>query len=534
MFHQLLRPVADSLWLSSLVASLPIIVVLVLLGIVRRPAWQAASAGLVVACVTAVAIWRTPTPVAFSSIAAGATFALWPVMWIVLNGLALYNVTVVSGRFDAFRQWMVEHLPNDRRVVVIVVGFCFGCLIEGVAGYGLPVAITSSLLISLGLPPIQALVVTLIFNTAPVAFGGLGVPVTTLGAVTQLPPATLGAMIGRQVPFIAMLLPVYVIATQEGVRALRGVWPVLAVSGLSFALSQFLASNYLGYELTDLASSMTAMVATIGFLKVWKLAPDERYALPAFSRSADQVRLPLAPWQGWVPWLLMVAVVTAWVHLKLSAVGEVKVAWPLLHDKVFITAYGRPYDAIWGFQPLATGTAITAASIVVAAAVGLSPRQYLHAVARAAVQIRNPVATTMLIVGLAYLMNYSGMTYTLGIAASAAGAIFPLLAAFLGWLAVLLSGSDTSGNALFGNLQVVAANRLGLDPVLMAATNSSGGVLGKIISPQNIATGAAMTGMQGREGDILARTFKHSLILTLLLGLLVMAQQYLFPGIIPR
>lgn len=533
MFHQLLHPVAGSLWLSSFVASLPIVAVLVLLGVVRRPAWQAASAGLVVAFVAAILVWRMPGTAAVSSIAAGATFALWPVMWIVFNGLVLYNVTVISGRFDAFREWMVEHLPNDRRVVLVVVGFCFGCLLEGVAGYGLPVAITSSLLIALGFPPVQALVVTLIFNTAPVAFGGLGVPVTTLGAVTQLPAETLGAMIGRQLPFIAILLPFYAIATQEGVRALRGVWPVLLVAGTSFGLGQFVASNYLGYELTDLVSSLTALIGTIGFLKIWKFAPDERYALPSLG---DAAREPshLATWQGWVPWLLMVAVVIVWVHLKVNVIGEWKIAWPLLHREIFITAYDRPYDAIWSFQPLSTGTAITAASILIAFAVGLSPRQYFGAVAKAAGQVRVPALTTVLIVALAYLMNYSGMTYTLGIAASTAGPLFPMLAAFLGWLAVFLSGSDTSGNALFGNLQVVAANRIGLDPVLMAATNSSGGVLGKMISPQNIATGAVMTGMQGHEGDILARTFKHSLILTFLLGLLVMAQQYLVPGIIPN
>lgn len=532
MFHQLLQPVADSLLLSCLVASLPIMIVLVLLGVVRWPAWQAALAGLLSAIVVAMMVWKTPASVAFGSITAGATFALWPVMWIVLNGLVLYNVIVESGRFDAFRTWMIENLPNDRRVVLVVVGFCFGCLLEGVAGYGLPVAITSSLLIALGFPPVQALVVTLIFNTAPVAFGGLGVPVTTLGAVTHLPAETLGAMIGRQLPFIAVLLPFYAIASQEGLRGLKGVWPVLLVAGCSFAVGQFVASNYLGYELTDLVSALSAMIATIGFLRVWKLPVDASYALPGFDGTTSESH-GMAPWKGWVPWLLMIAVVIAWVHLKLNTVGEMKIAWPMLHNEVFITAYNKPYEAIWGFQPLSTGTAILAASALVSAIVGLSPAQFGNAVVKSFRQVRMPALTTVLIVALAYLMNYSGLTYTLGIGASAAGPLFPILAAFLGWLAVFLSGSDTSGNALFGNLQVVAANRLGLDPVLMAATNSSGGVLGKMISPQNIATGAAMTGMQGQEGAILAKTFKHSLVLTLLLGLLVMAQQYWFPGIIP-
>ena len=535
MFHQLLQPVADSLWLSFVVAAIPIAVVLILLGVVRRPAWQASLAGLIVAFAVATWLWQMPVRLAVSSIAAGATFALWPVMWIVFNGLVLYNVTVTSGRFDAFRLWMVEHLPDDRRIVLVVVGFCFGCLLEGVAGYGLPVAVTSSLLIALGFPPVQALVVTLIFNTAPVAFGGLGVPVTTLAAVTQLPAETLGAMIGRQLPFIAVLLPFYAIATQEGMRALRGVWPVLLVAGTSFALGQFAASNYIGYELTDLVSSLTAMIATVGFLKIWKPAHDERYALShGVEVPATEGGGQIATWKGWVPWLIMVAVVIVWVHLKVNAIGEIKVRWPSLHNEIFITAYNKPYEAIWSFQPLGTGTAITAASVIVAAVVGLSPAQYLQAVVRSLAQIRLPALTTALIVSLAYLMNYSGLTYTLGIGAAGAGPLFPMLAAFLGWLAVFLSGSDTSGNALFGNLQVVAANHIGLSPVLMAATNSSGGVLGKMISPQNITTGTAIAGVRGCEGDILARTFKHSVALTFLLGLLVLAQQYLFPIMIPH
>lgn len=532
MFLQLLQPVADNLWLSFAVAAIPIGVVLILLGIVRRPAWQASLAGLAVAFAVATLFWQMPVRLALSSVAAGATFALSPVMWIVFNGLVLYNVTVTSGRFDAFRLWMIENLPNDRRIVLVVVGFCFGCLLEGVAGYGLPVAVTSSLLIALGFPPVQALVVTLIFNTAPVAFGGLGVPVTTLAAVTQLPAETLGAMIGRQLPFVAILLPFYAIASQEGIRALRGVWPVLLVAGVSFALGQFVASNYLGYELTDIFSSLTAMIATVGFLKMWKPAHDERYALS--HGEAPAAESPIATWKGWAPWLIMVVVVITWVHLKVNVVGEIKVRWPSLHNEILITAYNKPYEAIWSFQPLGTGTAITVASVIVAAVVGLSPTQYLQAVVRSAGQIRLPALTTALIISLAYLMNYSGMTYTLGIGAAAAGPLFPMLAAFLGWLAVFLSGSDTSGNALFGNLQVVAANHIGLNPVLMAATNSSGGVLGKMISPQNISTGAAIAGVRGHEGDILAKTFKHSVILTCLLGLLVLAQQYLLPGMIPR
>jgi lactate permease len=528
-------PVGENLSLSFAVAAIPIAVVLVFLGVIRRPAWQAAGAGLLAGLVIAMTVWQLPAAQAFSSIANGATFALIPVMWIVFNALVLYNITVSSGRFDAFRAWMMEHLPNDRRVVLVVIGFSFGCLLEGISGFGTPVAITSALLIALGFPALEAVVFTLIFNTAPVAFGALGTPVTTLGAVTQLSDVTLGAMIGRQLPFLAFLLPFYAIALYGGRRALKGVWPVLAVAGGSFGLAQFLTSNYLSYALTDVLASLGSLIVTVVFIKIWKMPVDPAYALNAPAQAvASHGGRDLAAWSGWTPWVLLAVVVILWTHLRINLIGQVPVQWPALHNEVFITTYDRPYAAVWNFQPLGTGTAILVTSILVAIMVRLKMGDFVRAFSTAFRQVRLPALTTMLIIGLAYLMNYSGMTYTLGVGVASAGFIFPFLSAFLGWLAVFLSGSDTSGNALFGNLQVVAARELNLDPVLMAATNSSGGVLGKMISPQNLTTGTSITGLTGREGEVLARTFKHSIILTVLLGLLVMAQQYLFPWMIPK
>ncbi|HKQ14272.1 MAG TPA: L-lactate permease [Steroidobacteraceae bacterium] len=531
MFHQLVTPVGGSLFWSCLVASIPILAVLVLLGVFRRPAWQASSAGLAAALVLAIFVWDLPADNAFSSVFAGATFALVPVMWIVFNALILYNVTVVSGRFQNFRDWMLEHLPNDRRVVLVVIGFCFGCLLEGIAGFGTPVAITSALLIALGFPALDALVFTLIFNTAPVAFGALGAPVTTLGAVTQLSDATLGAMIGRQLPFIALLLPFYAVGLYGGARAIKGVWPVLLIAGASFASGQFIASNYLGFALTDVISSAFSLIVTIAFLKLWRGKPDAQFALAA--QPVARTSHAPASASGWIPWIILAATVVLWIHLKVNLVGQMAVHWPRLHEAVFISIYDKPYAAIWTFQPLGTGTAILVATVLTAFVVRLEPRQVSVVLLTSLTQVRLPALTTTLIIGLAYLMNYSGMTYTLGVGAASAGALFPLLSAFLGWLAVSLSGSDTSGNALFGNLQVVAARQLDLNPVLMAATNSSGGVFGKMISPQNISTGTSTTELKGREGDVFARTFKHSLILTLLLGLLVLLQQYVFPWMIP-
>lgn len=531
VFNQIVTPVGESLGLSFLVAAIPTVVVLLLLGVARRPAWQAALAGLLSGLLIAVTVWQLPLGLALDSAAAGATFALWPVMWIVFNALVLYNIAVASGHFDAFRTWLIANLPNDRGVVLVVIGFSFGALLEGVAGFGTPVAITSALLIGLGFPALEALTFTLIFNTVPVAFGALGTPVTALGAVTQLSTQDLSAMIGRQLPVLAALLPFYVTGLYGGRRSLRRLWPMLAVAGGTFGLAQFVTSNFISYELTDVASSLTSMIVTILFLKVWRPAPDPEFALNLPAATTEPGKI--IPWHGLIPWLFLAAVVTAWTTFGVNLMGQERIEWPGLHNQIFITLYNQPYAAIWVFQPLATGTAVLMTAVFMAAFLGVGAAGFFKSAVATFIQLRTAILTVALVMGLAYLMNYSGMTYTLGVGVASAGVFFPLLSAFLGWIAVFLTGSDTSGNTLFGNLQVVAARQLDLSPVLMAATNSSGGVMGKMISPQNICTGTAVTGMQGREGQVLARTFVHSIILTLVLGLIVLAQQYLFPWMIP-
>jgi len=533
MFQQLLTPVGNSLPLSFLVAAIPIIVVLVMLGVLQRPAYQAALAGLITGLIVAVAVWQMPTGLALNATAAGVTFALWPIMWIVFAALILYNIAVLSGRFDAFRRWVLEHLPNDKRIVLIVIGYGFGSLLEGVSGFGAPVAITASLLIMLGFKSLDAVVYALIFNTAPVAFGSLGIPITTLAGVTSLPASTLGAMVGRQLPFFALLLPFYVMAMYGGMKSVRALFPVLLVAGGAFALGQFVASNHMSYELTDVVSAGSSLIATVLFLRVWQPAPNPEYALvkPVEDPNAPHAKVPT--WQGWLPWLIMIGVVMVWTHFAVATWFAQPIQWPGLHNQVFITLYEKPYAAVWNFQPFATGTAILVTAILTALATGVGVSNFLKAVSTAFKQILLPSVTVTAIVGLAYLANYSGMTYTLGLGVAASGALFPLLSAFLGWLAVFLSGSDASGNALFGNLQVVAANKLGFDPVLMAATNSSGGVFAKMISPQNIATGVAVSDLKGHESAIFRRTFIHSVIFTVLLGILVFCQQHFWTWMIP-
>src|ERR1700733_4891838 len=534
MFHQLLTPVGDSLTLSFLVAILPIATVLILLGIFRRPAWQAALAGLVAGLIIAVAVWGLPAQIAFAAASNGAVFALWPVMWIVINALFVYNIAVSSGRFDAFRAWIVKHLPNDRRVVLIVIAFCFGALLEGVAGFGTPVAITSSLLIMCGFPALEAIVFVLIFNTTPVAFGALGTPVTVLAQVTGLPAPALAAMIGRQLPIMAAILPFYVMALYGGWRSIRSLWPVLAVSGLSFGLAQFGASNYLDYTLTDVFAALASLAVTLLFLQVWRPAPDPEFAIHKSAETANPAFKDVPAWQGWIPWLVVTAVVIAWTYFKVAARGQHAVPWPGLDKAVSITLYkDKPYAAVWSFQPLATGTAILLAAVIVALFVRISVAEFIECAVRTIRQIWQAVMTVMFIVALAYVMNYSGLAYSIGLAVASTGHWFVLFSPFLGWIAVFLSGSDTSGNALFGNLQVVAARQLNLNPLLFAATNSSGGVLGKMISPQNIATGVSVTNLKGKDGTNPARTFIHSIVLTFVVVIIVIVQQYVVPGIIP-
>ncbi len=558
MFHQILAPVGGNLFLSFLVGIIPIAVVLVLLGIVRRPAWQAALAGLVVGLIIAIAVWQMPAGLAFDSTLNGMAFALVPVMWIVWSAMWLYNIAVRTGKFELFRRWMIHNVPADKRILMLIIGFSFGALMEGIAGFGTPVAIGSALLIGLGFPVLDALAITLIFDTAPVAFGALGVPITTLGAVTGLPVHTLAQMVGRQLPFFAFFLPFYVMVVFMGFKGLKHIWPAALVAGGSFALTQFAVSNFVGPELPDVLASLVSLICVILFVQVWKPRDIEEYrinfaAIGSTTINAPdigerQIPVPIAgsgpdtsskPSAGeailaWMPWVLVSLVVIAWTFLKVPITGQALVKWPGLNNAVFLTLYKKSYAAVYTFQPLGTGTAILVAVILTALVLRASPRTFFLALADTWIQLRFAILTVMLIVGLAYLFNYSGIAYTLGLALSSVGAIFPFFSAFLGWIACFLSGSDTSSNALFGNLQVVAARRLGLSPVLMAATNSSGAVMSKMISPQNVTTGVSTTTLVGKEGLVIRQTFIHSIILATLMGLLALAQQYIFTGMIPH
>jgi len=534
LWPQPLAPV-HSVALSALVAAIPLAVVLVLMGVLRKSGLVAAACGLTVALVLAVGVWGMPAPLAGLTLAYGWAFALWSILWTVFNGLWLYNLAQETGSFGKLRRWMENSAPGDRCVQAILVAFCFGALLEGSAGFGAPVAITAFLLVGLGFEPRLAVLVCLIANTAPVAFGGIGVPIVALAGVTGLDVMKLSSMVGRQLPFLSLILPAYLAWVVGGRRGLGRAWPAALVAGLSFATVQFLVSNLWGPYATDVLSSLASIVATIAFLKVW--TPQQLVAVSAPApAAAPAAAAPLSVREalsGWLPWALISVVMIAWSYFKLFPRGQMLIPVAGLHDQILISLYQKPYAAIFAFQPLVGGTAVLVTVLLTALVFRAHPRVLAKSGLAALKQLRVPGPVVLLIVSLSYLYNYSGMAYTLGAALAATGFLFPFVSAFLGWVACFLSGSDTSSNLLFGNLQVAAAHQLNLNPVLLAATNSSGGVAGKMISPQNIAVGVTTVGLAGAEGQVLRSTFWHSVLFAALIGALAFVQAYLATWMIP-
>ncbi len=529
-----------SLAISALAAALPLIVVLVLMGGLRKSGLFASTSGLVTAAVLALTVWHMPAPLVVWSTAYGFAYALWPILWIVFTALWLYNLTQDTGQFEILRRWMAEHASGDACIQAILVAFCFGALMEGTAGFGAPVAVTACLLVGLGFEARRSVVVSLIANTAPVAFGGLGLPVVALAGVTGLNLSQVSAMVGRQVPILSLLLPAYLICVVDGAKGFRSTWPAALVSGSSFAFAQWLVSNVWGPYVTDVVAACVSIAVMVMLLRVW--SPGGR------QRALPETRSPAGPttpdgkfsslsskqaFTAWLPWALLSVVMVLWSYLKLLARWQITTPVPSLHDAVRITLYNKLYAALYIFQPLGPGTAILASTILTALCLGAHGSVVWRSGAKAFRQSRLPGLTVVVIVGLAYLYNYSGMAFTLGAAVAQIGPAFPLVSGFLGWMACFLSGSDTASNLLFGNLQVAAAHQLHLSPVLLAATNSSGAVAGKMISPQNIAVGVTTVGLIGEEGGILRATFWHSLLLTAVISLVAFAQAYWLKGMIP-
>jgi lactate permease len=530
VWSQPLNPLHSMLF-SALAAAGPLALLLVLMGVLRKSGYTSAAWGLASAGGLAVIVWGMPVKLAIVSAAYGFVYALWPIMWIVFTALWLYNLSVDCGNFDLLRRWMAEHAAGDARIQAILVAFCFGALLEGTAGFGAPVAVAAFLLLGLGFNPRRAVTVSLIANTAPVAFGALGIPIVALAGVTGLDLMKLSAMVGRQLPFMSMVLPSYLVLVVAGRKGWKETWPAALVGGGSFALAQFAVSNFWGPYVADIVAALTSTFSLVLFLRFWKPPGGATVSDQAYPQAARvSTREAIA---AWAPWITLSGVMLIWSTLRLFQRGRLSFPVPFLHRAVFITLYHKPYDAIYNLEPLAAGTAALTATLLTAFILGAPPSQVLRSGLKTLKQIRLPALTVCLIVALAYLYNYSGMAYTLGAALAAMGGVFPLVSGFLGWAACFLSGSDTASNLLFGNLQVAAAHQIGVNPILLAATNSSGAVTGKMISPQNIAVGVTTVGLIGQEGDVLRSTFWHSILLALGLSLLAFAQAYGLKWMVP-
>ena len=523
-----------SVALSALVAAVPLIVVLVLMGVLRKSGLFSSSFGLATTALLALLVWHMPATLLLWSTVYGIIYALWPILGIVLSALWLYNLTQDTGKFELLQRWMEENASGELCIQVILVAFCFGALIEGTAGFGAPVAVTACLLAGLGVEKSQAVILSLIANTAPVAFGGLGIPIVALAGVTGLGLSQLSSMVGRQVPLLSFILPMYLVWMAARGKGLRRTWPAALVVGGSYALTQFLASNLVGPSVTDVMAASASILAVVVFLKVWSPDDAEQRRLRKIE-SAQTTRLSLKQSvAAWLPWAMLSFVMVVWAYFNLSQAGQFIFAIPTLHNNVFITLYRKPYPALYTFQVLGSGTAVLVATILTALCFRVSGGVVYRSGVKAIRQLQLPGLAVMVIFALAYLYNYSGMAFTLAAAVAKVGPAFPLLSSYLGWAACFLSGSDTASNLLFGNLQVAAAHQLHLSPILLAATNSSGAVAGKMISPQNIAIGVTTVGLIGQEGRILRATFWHSILFTTILGLLAFAQAYWLTGMIPQ
>lgn len=502
------------LWGSALIAAIPIFVLLVMLGVLRKPAWMAALAGLTSAIGVALLGYGMPGSMALGSVTYGMSFALFPITWIIIWAIVLYRLTLVTGKFEVIKN-SIASLTNERPLQALLIAFAFGAFIEGAAGFGTPVAVAAAMLVGVGFGSFEASAICLLANTAPVAFGSIGIPVVTLAGITGLPLADLSGQVGRICAPVSLIVPAYLIAATQGFAVMRRVLFPSLLCGGAFAGVQFAVSNYLGAQLVDILSSLSAIAALLIYL---------------IAKKSSSLNLPLGEvLHAWSPYLLLVGCVLVWGYepiAKMLGASAVKIEWPGMHNLAQrmppVMTKATPYAAIFNFNFLAaSGTSCMVAAFLSAIVLGVKPKQFVTVVGESLLQLRMPTLTVCSVLGMAFLMNYSGATGTLGLAFAGTGILFPYFSAMLGWLGVFLTGSDTSANALFGNLQVVTAGKLGLDPVLMAASNSSGGVMGKMISLQTIAVAAAATKMSTEDQAKLFRfTFGHSVLLASVIGII--------------
>jgi lactate permease len=527
----------NNILLSALVAILPILFIFWALIIKKMKGYQASLLTTALALLIAILIYRMPVKLALLSTVNGALYGLFPICWIIVSAVFLFNITVKSGQFEVIKHFMAS-TTSDRRIQALLIAFSFGAFLEGTAGFGAPVAITAAMLVGLGFNPLYAAGICLIANTAPVAFGAIGIPITVASQVTGIPEMAISQMVGRTLPVLSLMLPLYLVILMAGWKKAMEVLPAILVSGGSFALLQWSSSNFLGPALPDVFAGLGSIITLLIFLKFWK--PKKVWRFPNEPAPTIHMNLTYSTGQivrAWSPFILLTLVIITWglapIKNMLNANGQMQFEMPGLHNIIRDTK-GNLLPHIFKFNYMsAAGTAIFIAALISIPLVGLSFREAVRVFGATLRQLKFPIITVATVLGFAYIVNDSGITITIADALANTGWLFPFFAPVLGWLGVFITGSDTSANALFGKLQYATATSIGVDPVVTVAANVSGGVVGKMISPQSIAVAAAAGGLVGRESELFRFTAKHSFLMLLLICFLVLAQAYIFKWSIP-
>lgn len=541
-----------NIWISAAVALIPIIFFFLALAVFRMKGYVAGFITVVLTILVALFAYKMPFTMAMAATGYGFLYGLWPIAWIIIMSVFLYKISVKTGQFDVIRASVLS-ITNDHRLLVILIGFSFGAFLEGAAGFGAPVAITAALLAGLGLNPLYAAGLCLIANTAPVAFGAMGIPITVAGQVTGIDPHKIGQMAGHQLPFLSLFVPFFIVFLMDGFKGVRQTWPALFVAGSSFAITQFITATFLGPELPDITSALVSLVSLSLFLKVWQ--PKEIYQtkqanseVAATTTATSMPKLTVGKVvKAWSPFIILTVMVVIWSQSFFKALfapgGALeslvfKFEVPGLHNLVMkaepIVNKPTPYEAILKLDILsATGTAILIACIISIFILKMSAKDAVATFKATLNELKMPILSIGFVLGFAFIANYSGLSSTLALALAGTGGLFPFFSPFLGWIGVFLTGSDTSANALFSNLQAITAQQVGVSEVLLVAANTTGGVTGKMISPQSIAIACAAVGLAGKESDLFRFTLKHSLFFVTIVGIMTYVQAYYLTWMIP-
>lgn len=540
-----------NIWISAAVALIPIIFFFLALAVFRMKGYVAGFITVVLTILVALFAYKMPFTMAMAATGYGFLYGLWPIAWIIIMSVFLYKISVKTGQFNVIRASVLS-ITNDHRLLVILIGFSFGAFLEGAAGFGAPVAITAALLAGLGLNPLYAAGLCLIANTAPVAFGAMGIPITVAGQVTGIDPHKIGQMAGHQLPFLSLFVPFFIVFLMDGLKGVKQTWPALLVAGSSFAITQFITATFLGPELPDITSALVSLVSLALFLKVWQ--PKEIYQSGQANRevaattAASMPKLTLGKVvKAWSPFIVLTVMVVVWSQSFFKALfvpgGALeslvfKFEIPGLHNLVMkaepIVNKPTPYEAILKFDVLsATGTAILIACIISMFILKMSVKDAVVTFKETLSELKMPILSIGFVLGFAFIANYSGLSSTLALALAGTGGLFPFFSPFLGWIGVFLTGSDTSANALFSNLQAITAQQVGVSEVLLVAANTTGGVTGKMISPQSIAIACAAVGLAGKESNLFRFTVKHSLFFVVIVGIMTYVQAYYLTWMIP-